>query len=147
MGKKGVYGGEIDYYRGKEIFRLIRSFHDDDHQLVKWKTGEDITELFVMDQKKERLFLESQIGLSGEMMRRICFITFSEQLKHKDSKDQELAHKFTILLRQGEELNVYSALQYLNREINRLVPNRMLPIPHMDKHKGKLRRLSIKSFT
>lgn len=118
--KKSVYGGEIDYLIGNEIFRLIRSFHDDDHQLVKWKTGEDITNLFVMDQKKERLFLESQIGLSGEMMRRICFITDMEQLKQKESEDSKFVHKFTMLMRQGEELNVCSALQYLNREISKI---------------------------
>lgn len=118
--KKNVYGGEIDYIVDQEIFRLIRSFHDDDQQLVKWKTGEDITESFMMDQKKERLFLESQMGLSGDLMKRICFISFMEQPKHRNSKDNELAHKLTSLMRQGEELNVYSALQFLNKQIHQI---------------------------
>lgn len=118
--EKNVYGGEIDYIVNHEIFRLIRSFHDDDQQLVKWKTGEDITESFAMDQKKERLFLESQIGLSGEMMKSICFIPFVEQSKPKDLKQSQLAHKLTSLMRQGEELNVYSALQFLQKQIQQI---------------------------
>lgn len=117
---QNVYGGEIDYIVDQEIYRLIRSFHDDDQQLVKWKTGEDITESFAMDQKKERLFLESQIGLSGEMMKSICFIPFMEQLKPKEQKENQLAHKLTSLMRRGEELNIYAALQFLNKQINRI---------------------------
>ena len=119
-GEKNVYGGEIDYIVDQEVFRLIRSFHDDDQQLVKWKTGEDITELFAMDQKKERLFLESQIGLSGEMIKRICFIPFMESFKQKDLKENQLAHKLTALMRQGEELNVYAALQFLDKQISQI---------------------------
>ena len=45
---------------------MIRSFHDDDHQLVKWKTGEDITE-FVCDGSEEgaSLFREPNWAFRG----------------------------------------------------------------------------------
>lgn len=118
--EKNLYGGEIDYTIGKDAYRLVRSFHEDDQQLVKCKTGEVITETFPMDQKKERLFLESQIGLSGEMIQRICFLhslTWLEKNKDKDAKEDELLYRLTSMMQQGEEMDVHPALHQLGQQI------------------------------
>ncbi|SHE78631.1 AAA domain-containing protein [Seinonella peptonophila] len=125
-GTNSRYGGSIQYQIGLESYELMRSFIDDDQQLILCRTGEDITDQFVLDQKKERRFLEQQIGLSGELLKRISFInslTFSGQ-KTTSSRarnhDRELVERFIQLLEQGEEWDIQGVLQDLKQEIDQI---------------------------
>lgn len=120
---KSVYGGEVEYQIKEESFQLFRALIDDDQQLIKLATGEEITNQFPFDQKKERRYLDEQIGLSGEVLKRISFIN-SLSFSHRSTatraveRDRELIHRFTLLLRQGDEIDIDPVIEDLKREID-----------------------------
>jgi uncharacterized protein YhaN len=120
--KADTYGGEIEYQVVDERYRLVREFFSDDQQLIKLSTGEDITQNFPLDQKKERLYLERQTGVSLEMLKRMSFIhAFSGNERihstREANRDQELIHRFNLLLRQGEEVDIEPAIEHLRHEL------------------------------
>lgn len=111
------YGGEIDFQIGDRTYRLVRSLNwpEDREQLVDLKTGRDITGEFPFDARKDRRFMESLLGLSREMFRRIVFLT-SESL----AGEQQVVERIRRLIAQGEETEITPVIHFLESEIQRI---------------------------
>lgn len=111
------YGGEVDFQISDRQYRLIRSldWEDDREQLVDLKTGRDVSEEYPFDSRKDRQFMESLLGLSREMFRRIVFLT-SESL----AGEEQVVERIRRLIAQGEETEIMPALNWLESEIQRI---------------------------
>ena len=111
------YGGEIDFQIGDREYRLIRSLEwpEDREQLVDLKTGRDVTEEYPFDARKDRRFVETHLGLSREMFRRIVFLT-SESL----AGEEQVVERIRRLIAQGEETEITPVLNWLESEIQRI---------------------------
>jgi DNA repair exonuclease SbcCD ATPase subunit len=114
------YGGEIEYSVGGRRFRLIRNldWKQEKEQLIDLAGMKDLTGEFMMDQRKDRLFLDRQIRLSGESLRRITFLTSGtipqEGKKEKKGGDSQVMERLKRLVVQGEDYDVNRAIKRLD---------------------------------
>ena len=88
--KSPYYGGLIEYELNGKLFSLTRDlrFKEGSSSLLNLSLHKDITANFPFDARKERLFLENQLKIAGEVFRKITFFTPYNILKGFDiSKD------------------------------------------------------------
>lgn len=121
------YGGEIEYELKKRRYRLIRNLkmEEDFAQLIDLKTGRDLTEQFPLDKKRDRNFIESQTGISGEIYRKIAYLTSGsflvrEKRKEEDAASKRMVDKMTQLLKQGAEMDLSPVIQYFDHKIQEI---------------------------
>jgi uncharacterized protein YhaN len=121
----GDYGGEIEYRISDKRYRLIRQldWKQEAEQLVDLTEGKDITQEFAQDSRKDRLFLERQIQLSGESFRRIAVLTpgaAAEGKKEKKNNESRMIERLKRLLFQGEDLDVRQAFKWLEERLSEI---------------------------
>ncbi|RAL25735.1 AAA family ATPase [Thermoflavimicrobium daqui] len=118
------YGGEITYSIGSDKYCLYRNLliHKDIEQLTHLTRGEDWTERFPMDKKKDRLILEKQLGLSGDLFRQITFFTTYSLVpaQKKDRTETRVLEKLRSLLKKGEEVDLTTVKKKLESEIQEI---------------------------
>ncbi|MBA4492968.1 AAA family ATPase [Paenactinomyces guangxiensis] len=129
------YGGEIEYTLQNRDYRLIRTLHREQEreQLVDLTQGKEITADFAMDKRKDRLFLETQTGLSGESFRRITFLTSDRvqaDKKEKENGDSRMMEKLKLLMSQGEDLDIAPAVKKIEAQLSEIGTARTLARPY-----------------
>jgi hypothetical protein len=121
------YGGELDYQLGDVSYRLIRNLQKgrEQEQLLNLQTGEELQHTFLLDQRKERRMVETQLGLSGELYRRIAYLTSyqpsgSINKKQEQVWQQKLMHKLSALVEHGDEVELTSIIRQLDIQIEEI---------------------------
>ncbi|SJZ38591.1 ATP-binding protein [Garciella nitratireducens] len=94
-----LYQGVLQYSLDKNIYRIERNFHMDfeEVRIFDDKTGQDITNCFHYDARKELQFLTQQIGLNQQYFKNTVYVEQNEMKgllhKNKDSVLEELLGK------------------------------------------------------
>lgn len=117
------YGGEIEYSVQNHPYRLVRTLllPHDKAQLNDLAMGLDISDRFSMDAKKDRLFLEEQIGFSHDSMKRIAYLSprFVDEGKEEHNKQSQVIERIKTAL-YGQDLDVQPVLKQLEKKINEI---------------------------
>ncbi|WP_124727968.1 AAA family ATPase [Staphylospora marina] len=119
----GGYGGEIEYSLSGKRFRLVRNldWKREKEELFDLEAEREITGEFPPDQRKDRQFLERQIRLSGESLRRIIFLTSGtlpqDGRKEKKGGDSQVLERLKRLVVQGEDYDVNRAVRQLDASL------------------------------
>jgi uncharacterized protein YhaN len=121
------YGGEIDYTLNGVPYRLVRSLMKgkEQVQLIHRLTGEELQQEYLLDSRKERNIIASQLGLSGELFRRTAYVcSYAPQGMFTDKQErlwqQQLTEKLSTLLHQGEDVEVSAMLATLEAKLQAL---------------------------
>lgn len=122
-----LYGGEIDYTLDDVSYCLVRNLQKgrEGLQLFNRVTGEELQDKYLLDQRKERNIAEKQLGLSGELYRRIAYVTSVIPSGHMNQKQeqiwqQKLLGKLSGLLVQGEETELTAIVHQLDTRMDQI---------------------------
>lgn len=123
------YGGILWYEAAGRQYRVERNLDWDRESIRLWDeiTGEELTDRYQMDRRKEVLFAEAQLGLSQLAFdNTVCIRQLEASELQREDLARELADRFISSGEGPEEISVRRALAAVDRRLDELGSDRAL---------------------